>query len=213
MSRRPAVERLAATAIVLAGGRSSRFGSDKLTVDVGGEPLLHRAIRAVAGICSEVLVVGPSTGLSTDLPARDEVSVILDAAPFPGPLMALAGAAPAASHDRLLLVGGDMPELQATLLRRLLAWPRGREGACLLLAGEAQPMPAGLDREATILWAGGLIAAGERSLRSLMAILDVECLPEPEWRPLDRGARSLRDIDHPEDLRLLRSQRDERAVD
>ena len=82
MSRRPAVERLAATAIVLAGGRSSRSGSDKLTVDLGGEPLLHRAIRAVAGICSEA-VVGPSTGLSTDLLARDEVSVILDAAPFP----------------------------------------------------------------------------------------------------------------------------------
>ena len=36
------------TGIVLAGGRSTRFGGDKLAVEIGGRPLLHRAIVAVA---------------------------------------------------------------------------------------------------------------------------------------------------------------------
>ncbi len=44
------------------------------------------------------------------------------------------------------------------------------------------------------------MAGGERSLRSLIAVLDLEHLPEPVWRGLDPDARSLRDIDRPEDL-------------
>jgi molybdopterin-guanine dinucleotide biosynthesis protein A len=199
--------RVPATAIVLAGGRSSRFGSDKLTADVAGEPLLLRATRAVAEVCLQVLVVGPPGGLTGELPPLEGVSALLDASPFEGPLVALARAAPAASHDRLLLVGGDMPGLQPSLLLRLLAWQEGREGACLLLDGQPQPMPVGLDRQATILRAGSLLAAGDRSLRSLIAALHVERLPESGWRLLDPDARSLRDIDRPEDIEdLMRGQ-------
>jgi molybdopterin-guanine dinucleotide biosynthesis protein A len=168
---------------------------------VDGEPLLLRAVQAVAEVCLETLVVGPPGGLTGELPRLERVSVLGDVSPFEGPLVALAMAAPAARHDRLLLVGGDMPELQPPLLRRLLAWSDEREGACLLLAGQPQPMPVGLARQATILWAAGLIAAGDRSLRALVAALVVERIPEIEWRVLDPDARSLRDIDRPGDLR------------
>jgi molybdopterin-guanine dinucleotide biosynthesis protein A len=52
-------ERRPATAgIVLAGGRSSRFGeSDKLRVDLRGRPLFHHAVLALAVLCDEVIVV------------------------------------------------------------------------------------------------------------------------------------------------------------
>jgi molybdopterin-guanine dinucleotide biosynthesis protein A len=209
MGQSLAMGRVAATAIVLAGGRSSRFGWDKLTAEVDGVPLLVRAARAVVEVCPEVVVVGPSGGLSAELPAMEGVSLLLDATSFGGPLMALARAAPAARHDRLLLVGGDMPELHPPLLRRLLVWPDGREGACLLLADQAQPMPVGLDRQATVLWTGRLMAASERSLRSLIAALVVDRIPEIEWRTLDPDARSLRDIDRPGDLRDLRQDQSE----
>ncbi|HSW43930.1 MAG TPA: NTP transferase domain-containing protein, partial [Patescibacteria group bacterium] len=45
------------TGIVLAGGRSTRFGEDKLVAEVGGRPLLHLAIDAVATAVDEVVVV------------------------------------------------------------------------------------------------------------------------------------------------------------
>ena len=45
------------TGIVLAGGRSTRFGGDKLAAEIGGRPLLHLAIEAVAGVVDEVVVV------------------------------------------------------------------------------------------------------------------------------------------------------------
>jgi molybdopterin-guanine dinucleotide biosynthesis protein A len=194
---------LGACAIVLAGGRSSRFEPDKLAVELDGEPLLLRAVHAVAEVCEEVLVVGPRSGAAAALrpPRLAGLRVIRDQTPFEGPLVALARAAPTARHGRLLLVGGDMPELQPPLLRRLLGWPVDRDGACLVSDGQDQPLPLGLDRAAALEKATGLADAGERSLRALLASLILERIPETEWRALDPDGRSLRDIDRPEDLR------------
>lgn len=193
---------VAATAIVLAGGRSSRFGGDKLAADLDGTPLLHHAILAVAAVCGEILVAAPTGGLVTALPTIPSVrlQVIPDADAHQGPLVALANAVPAAHADRLLLVAGDMPDLQEALLHRLLEWSDGRDGACLVVEGRDRPLPMGLDRFVVAECAAALAAAGERSLRALIDRLDLERVPEREWHILDPEARTLRDIDRPEDL-------------
>lgn len=43
----------AVSGIVLAGGRASRFGSDKLIAEFDAVPLLDRAVAAIASSCSE----------------------------------------------------------------------------------------------------------------------------------------------------------------
>ena len=43
---------------VLAGGQSTRFGSDKALAELGGRTLLARAVDALAGVCDAVVVVG-----------------------------------------------------------------------------------------------------------------------------------------------------------
>ncbi len=191
---------VAATAIVLAGGRSSRFGSNKLAADLDGVPLLHHAIRAVATVCAEVLVVGAPTGLSVEPPDDTDPTVVLDVDAYQGPLVALVGAASAASHHSLLLVAGDMPGLQPAVLERLLAGAHLHQGACLLADGQPQPFPMAVERAALVTHGGELVRAGERRLRALFDHLDLERIPEAEWRTLDPHGRSLRDVDRPEDL-------------
>ncbi|WFL77319.1 molybdenum cofactor guanylyltransferase [Altererythrobacter arenosus] len=44
--------------LVLAGGQSTRFGSDKAVAQLDGQTLLERAISHLAGLCDEVVVVG-----------------------------------------------------------------------------------------------------------------------------------------------------------
>ena len=52
-------------AIVLAGGRSSRFGRDKLAEIVDGRPLLDHAIDAVRAVATDiVVVVAPGANLA-----------------------------------------------------------------------------------------------------------------------------------------------------
>lgn len=173
-----------------------------MAVDLRGEPLLHHSIRAVGSVCEEVLVVGAPSGLTVALP--DDLSaeplVVLDADFHVGPLVALVDAARSASRDRLLVVAGDMPELQPAVLRHLLSWGDEFGGSCLSAGGWAQPFPMGLGREAAISTGEALTATGERSLRRLIESVPVEITPEEEWRILDPDARSLRDIDRPEDL-------------
>lgn len=191
---------LAATAIVLAGGRSSRFGSNKLAADLDGVPLLHHAIRVVADVCAEVLVVGAPTGLSVDPPDDTDPAIVLDVDAYQGPLVALVGAASAATHRSLLIVAGDMPHLQPAVLERLLAGAHAHRGACLLADGQPQPFPMAVERTALLALGRDLVGAGERRLRALIDHLDPERIPEAEWRTLDPDAQTLRDIDRREDL-------------
>jgi molybdopterin-guanine dinucleotide biosynthesis protein A len=193
------------SAIVLAGGRSRRFGSDKLGVDLDGVPLLHHALRAVALTCGEVIVVLASDGPVPAFPADvgPRIRIVRDATDQPGPLAALVTGARAATKTRSLVVAGDMPTLQPALLGRLLRWKRG-VGACLLADHEPQPLPLALDRDAAIAEGDRLLASGDRSLRALVARLELELIVETEWRPLDPDGASLRDIDRPEDLERAR---------
>ena len=60
-------------ALVLAGGASSRFGSDKLAATLDGRPLLHHALEAVAAVADRiVLVVAPGAPLPSVSPNVDD---------------------------------------------------------------------------------------------------------------------------------------------
>ena len=45
------------SAIVLAGGRSSRFGGDKLAGRLGGETVLDRTVDAVGAVAVDIVIV------------------------------------------------------------------------------------------------------------------------------------------------------------
>jgi Molybdopterin-guanine dinucleotide biosynthesis protein A len=151
-------------AIVLAGGRSSRFGRDKLAEPVDGRPMLHRAIAAVRELASDVIVV-VAPDAARDVP--EDVRVVRDARPFDGPLAGLATglAAVDPSVERVLVVGGDMPGLVPAVLARLLDALEGHELAVLAddagprpLPIAARPLPA--RAAADRLLAGGSVAFG-----------------------------------------------------
>ncbi len=54
--------------LVLAGGRSSRFGSDKALAELNGQTLLSRAIENLSGWCEQVIIAGRETGPAPCIP-------------------------------------------------------------------------------------------------------------------------------------------------
>lgn len=212
---------MTASGIVLAGGRSSRFGSPKLQALVDGIPLLDLAVRAVAEVTDEVVIVGPASGgiALTDLdglPARVRVDIVVDPIEGGGPLIGLRTGLAVASGDRVIVVGGDMPRLEPAVLRAMLErlhedgeqFDSGvverPEGILLGQPDGPRPLPAALLAAAARRAVEAAVNAGESSLREALARLAVVELPEHEWRPLDPTGGSLLDVDTPADLDAAR---------
>lgn len=186
-------------AIVLAGGRSSRFGRDKLAEPIDGRTLLDHAIAAVQTIAGTVVVV-LAPGASRDLPA--EVIVAHDSDAYEGPLAGLAAGLAALPADvaRVVVVGGDMPSLQAAVLTLLVDAIADPASPAAAILDEGGPMPMAVRSADAAPIARDLLAAGERRLRAIPATLDATVIPGATWRALDPEAASLRDIDRPVDL-------------
>ncbi len=100
---------------VLAGGQSSRFGSDKALAQFDGTTLIARAVEVLSGWCEHVVVVGRETAPAPTLPDWPH--------PGMGPLAGIAAALHLARdecYDAVLTCGVDsvllpdnLPELLA----------------------------------------------------------------------------------------------------
>ena len=128
---------------VLAGGLSSRFGSDKALAEIAGHTLLALAIDSMSGWCDHVIVVGreaapapclpdwpkpgmgPLAGIAAALHfARDEgyeavLTCGVDSAGLPDDLPALLGLAPAYLADQPVI--GIWPAAASSTLDRILS--------------------------------------------------------------------------------------------
>jgi molybdopterin-guanine dinucleotide biosynthesis protein A len=189
----------AVSGIVLAGGRSARFGRDKLAEPIGDTSLLQLAIDAVAGVAAEVIVVAPP---DIQPPIPDAVRLVHDSAPYEGPLAGCLTGLTAAREPLVLVAGGDMPSLAPAVLELLVRTLAASATDAVLLEhrGRRQQLPFAVRTGAGTDLATRLLAQGERRLGAIAEHLTVRVLLEGDWRPLDPEARTLRDVDEPDDL-------------
>ena len=197
------LDRAEISAIVLAGGRSSRFGGDKLAAVVGGGTLLDAAIAGVAQVAGDVVVV-LAPGDERTITAGPTIRTVADSERFGGPLVGLLAGLEAVRQPFVIVAGGDMPSLRADvlgLMLRTLASADVAFGAVILeQLGRPVPLPAAVRTGAATDVVRRLIGDGERSLRSLFQRLPTRTIAEGAWRPLDPEAATLRDIDEAADL-------------
>jgi molybdenum cofactor guanylyltransferase len=106
---------LSRAAFVLAGGKSSRMGTNKAFLDFGGQTLLHRSLAALKSVCDDVMIVGDTTLFA------DFGPVISDIFPGCGPLGGIHAALKHSSADLNLMLAVDMPFISPVLLRFLFA--------------------------------------------------------------------------------------------
>ena len=182
-------------ALVLAAGRASRFGSDKLSALLDGEPLLFHAVRAArAAPVSRVIVVakpGLDAGEWAGEPPVDVLRIESEALSQ----SLKAGIAAAEEVDGAFVFLGDMPRvphdeaarLAAIIGGNIAALPRhqGRPGHPALLSARLLP---------EIMMLTGDEGAG-RLLRSREDVVYDE-IGDPAI---------LLDVDRPEDLDALNS--------
>jgi len=187
--------------IVIAGGRSRRFGTDKRRLRLWGDQgphLLGHAVDLLKPLCVETIVVMNDGAAWSDLPAR----IVADEEPGSGALGGLISGLQAMHTPAALVIAADMPLIEPALLSDLAHWPFVGD----VLAptdpgapGSPQPLLA-IYRQSALDPLRRAFAAGERRLQVVLTTLRwVD--PGPElWQQFDPECRSLVNINTPADL-------------
>jgi molybdopterin-guanine dinucleotide biosynthesis protein A len=112
------------SAVVLAGGQSTRMGRPKATLEFSGIPLWLRQVALAQSLGTRDIMVSCGPDWS---PEKGPWKVVSDLVPGKGPLGGLQAALDAMSTEWLLVLAVDMPDMTQDFLERLaaLAQPRG----------------------------------------------------------------------------------------
>jgi molybdopterin-guanine dinucleotide biosynthesis protein A len=141
------------TAMLLAGGESSRMGRDKATVVFRDEPLWRRQLRILRDLCPEKVFVSARTE-SSWLPADTEL--LLDEPPSRGPLSGLTKALRRMQTSHLVVLAVDMPFVTREQLRFLCTMVSESRGVVPVIGERAEPLAAVYPAEAAVDFAVAL---------------------------------------------------------
>jgi len=139
------------SAVLLAGGNSSRMGRDKAFLEIEGEPLWHRQLAILQELSPEQLMISG--------PRREEwiaYEIVPDQVAAAGPLGGLAAALRKCVTPRLVVLAVDLPRMTTEFLRSLLQLCGDDKGVVPRASDRFEPLAA--------VYPAGCVALAEAAL-------------------------------------------------
>jgi len=189
------------TGVILAGGQSSRMGSNKALLPYQGGRFIESIQRRFLELFDEVLLV---TNTPEQYPFM-RCRMVADRFPGLGALAGLHAGLYHSTNRHIFAVACDMPCLNSNLIRRLTGL---RERADLVIPEGDQglePLHAVYGRECLPAMEAAL-TAWQRRLISFHDQVTVHRLPRQETALLDPGFSSFSNINTPQDYFKLREE-------
>lgn len=184
-------------AIIMAGGESRRMGRDKATLPIGEHTMLQRVVGNMQNVFSQVTV-------SVRRPrARLSLPQVFDGYADAGPLAGLCAGLESAVRTNIpwvFAVATDMPFVEAPVIEYLAQQRSGCQAVVPVVNGHPQPLAAFYAASCLDQVQAMLRGNGKRSLRAMIACLNVRYIDETELIDSDVGLRSFIDFDTPQDL-------------
>jgi molybdopterin-guanine dinucleotide biosynthesis protein A len=171
--------------LVLAGGRSTRMGSDKAAIRYGEQAQLDRAVELLREVTAETLV-SVRSDQSSD-PLRSKYAQVIDSGDIEGPAAGIRAAQLARPDAAWLVVACDLPNLTGATIRHLIAH---RDPAKVATAyrsshdGLPEPLCA-IYEPAAGAALQAFLATGRNCPRKFLINSDTLLLSQPEPESLD----------------------------
>jgi len=124
--------------IVLAGGKSTRMGTNKALLPLRDKPLLATVVAALRPLFAEIIVVTNTPELYQDIEAR----LVRDVIPGRGPLSGFHAGLLASPYRHNFIVACDMPFLNPALINYLLSQAPGYDAVVPRRGQYLQPLHA-----------------------------------------------------------------------
>lgn len=107
------------TGIVIAGGKSSRMGTNKALVEYDGQRMIDRAIGIIRPLCDELIISSNEPIPSLNFP------IVSDEHDSIGPMGGLYACLSQSKTDVNLIIPCDVPSLNTAIYEKLLEQHRG----------------------------------------------------------------------------------------
>jgi len=188
------------TAFVLAGGKSSRMGSDKAFLRLGEETLLSQALKVAGAVAREVRIVGDAEKFAA------YGRVVEDVYRDRGPLGGIHGALLSSTTELNLVLAVDLPLVRPEFLEYVLL--RARESGAMVTVPRAgnglQPLCA-VYRRGFVEVAEQSLRGGKNKIDSLFELVGACVIEEDELVRAGFSAEMFRNLNTPEELEKARS--------
>ncbi|MCH7923060.1 MAG: molybdenum cofactor guanylyltransferase [Nitrospinae bacterium] len=183
------------TGAILAGGESKRMGLNKAFVEVGGIPIIERALKVLQGLFDEVFIVAtrPEPYAHLGFPVHT------DLLPGNDSLGGLHAALSYSSGEACFLCACDMPFLNPRLIRYLAELASGADAVVPKSPDGLQPLHSVYTKNCLPAIEEG-IAAGRLKLADLVSRINVRMVEGAELTDLDPEWRSFFNINRMDDL-------------
>lgn len=190
------------TAFVLAGGKSTRMGSDKAFLEFKRQSLLDRALATLRALTPEVLIVGERARFGR------HGSVVEDIFRERGPLGAIHAALAATATELNVVLAVDLPFVNSKDLEYLIKRARTSPALAVIPRSDDgwQPLCA-VYRRAFKDCAERSLLQGKNKIDALFAQIDVLAITEPELLHQGSSREIFRNLNTPDDVEQARKQR------
>lgn len=189
------------SAIILAGGRSTRLGRDKASEPLLGISMLQRVVTSLESIVNEIVIVRAGGQELPEVETSASLTVVKDIHADLGPLAGIYTGLKAIGTASALTVACDLPLLQPNLLAGLLLLESDDYDAIVPTNDMFLPEPL------CALYSTRCLPAIESQLNAdalkVALFLDkvrVRFVPPTEWRAWDPEGRSFLNVNHHLDL-------------
>ena len=193
----------AMTGVVLAGGRSTRMGSDKAFLEVSGDRVLPALVESLMPMCAGgVTVVRRAPGQEMP-PLPEGTTVVEDLLPDHAALGGLYTGLALARTPYVFLAACDMPQLDPALVEWLRTLPPKTADVLLPVAHDReQPMHAIYGHRCLGAMKEALLS-GELAMGRWYGSVRVERVTHDRWREIDPTGASFVNVNTPEQLRRI----------
>jgi molybdenum cofactor guanylyltransferase len=167
------------TGVVLIGGKSRRFGSDKVLSIFRGKTLIEHVVDAIQPLFKDIFLVGHiRKGL-------EKFSVVEDIKPGYGPLGGIYTALKSIHDDRCFVFAADMPNLNRDFISYMVSQAAGHDIVMPVWSKGREPLHAIYSK--TILpTIESLFAIDNYKIYALIEKTDTLFIPEEIIRAYDK---------------------------
>jgi molybdopterin-guanine dinucleotide biosynthesis protein A len=181
---------------VLAGGLSSRMGSDKALLSFRGRPMIEIAVATLREVCGEVSISGDRDDLAVWAP------VLHESRRHEGPAAGVEAALAASLNPWVLMLPVDVPGMEAGLLRRWMGVVFEQPNVLasyMVCAGEWHPALCLVHHDCLPLFRESL-DAGDRKLTRIFGRLNERLLIVEATTLMPGAERCFLNVNTPEEL-------------